>query len=100
MRRGCHGNFASCACEDESSSGGNVESMSTVAACADNVVNAFVRVGEFHLDCDRTHRSDRTCYLWNGLAFHAQGNQICTDLRLRGLTRHDDVHRFFGFISS
>ena len=92
------GNFASRACEDECGGSGNVEGVRAVAACADDVVNGFVWIGEFDLDRVGAHGTDGTCDLGNGLAFHAQRDQIGADLRGRGLTCHDDVHRFFGFV--
>ena len=93
------GNFASRACKDKCRGRGDVERVRAIAACADNIVDGFVRV-ELDLDRDTAHRTDRASDFRNGLAFHAKCSEIRADLRLCGLTRHDDGHRFFGFIVS
>jgi len=68
-----------------------------IAARADDIVDRFAR-SEFDLDRIGAHGTDGASDLGDGLAFHAQGNEIRADLRRRGLTCHDDVHRLFGFV--
>ena len=48
------------------------------------------------LHADVTHGADRACDL-GCLAFHAERGEIGADLRGGGLTRHNDIHRVFGF---
>jgi hypothetical protein len=51
---------------------------------------------DFH--CIGTHRTNRAFDFRDGLALHAQSNQVGADLGLCGLTGHDDVHRLLGFL--
>jgi hypothetical protein len=91
------GNLASRTRNHEGRSSGDVERVRTVAACADDVVYGLSCI-EFDFDTNIAHRTNRASDLRNGLALHAEGGEIRTDLRGRGLTRHDDGHRFFGFL--
>ncbi len=93
------GDFASRARQDERRGSRDVERVCAISACTDNIVDRFVGI-KFDSDCVGSHGTDRACDLGNGLAFHTKRDKIRADLRGRGLTRHDDIHRFFGFIVS
>src|SRR5688572_1312989 len=74
-------NFSSRACQDKCGCCRNVECMSTITACAHYIINRLIAVCKLHFYCIGAHGAYRASDLRDGLTFHPECNEICTDLR-------------------
>ncbi len=90
------GNFAPGACNDERGCRRNIKCMCAITTGAGSIIDGSLSISKFYFERIGAHGARGAADLWNGLAFHTQRDQICTDLRRCGLTGHDDVHGLFG----